>query len=520
MDLHVGDPASRRSGPRPRRIATLVPALVALAVLGLLGWSAWPVLRPARHVTVVQAVFDRSGSTQPEAAAGAAAREVPTVQAPGWLEAEPFHVACTALADGVIESIEVLEGDRVERGAVVARLVADDARLGLRRAEAELATAEAALAMARAEHQAARRGWEAPVALERAVEAGTAALAEREAERARLPLLVESARATLVRLDEEAERVRRSSEQRATSELELIVAEQRAAAQRSDVAALQARGPILDARVERLGAELRAARRDLELRIEDRRRLDVAAAAVASAESAVERARVVRDEAALELERMDIRAPIAGYVQRRVKIPGDKVVRMMDSRHSTHVLYLYDPDRIQVRVDVPLADASHVSIGQPCEVVVEVLPNRVFRGVVLRTAHEADLQKNTLQVKVKIIDPDPMLRPEMLTRVKFLPPPRPGGPAAPGPDGAGAQVLVPSDAVEDGPGSPRVWLVTDRRGGRGTLSARQVSVVQRSDAWVTVAGDVQPGALIALGVEQPREGEIVRVRGSREGVSP
>lgn len=503
--------------PRHRTVALVVPMGVALATLGLLGWSAWPTLRPTKSVAVAEAVFQRGVASSVDEDEQQPRSESPVVQAPGWLEAEPYYVACAALADGVVETVEVLEGDRVEAGQVVARLVDEDAQLRVRRAEADLGNAKSKLLLAEADLKAAHRTWEEPVELERAVEAGKASVEEAEAELAQLPSLVASARATLTLLEEEMRRVVRSVEQGATSDLERVVAEQRAAAQRADVEAIEARRAILSARVGRLDAERRAAERDLELRIEDQRRVDAAEASVEAARAEVARTEAMRDEAQLELDRMVIRAPISGFVQARLKAPGDKVARMMDSPHSSHIVHLYDPERLQVRVDVPLADASHVSVGQECEVVVEVLPDRVFRGRVLRITHEADLQKNTLQCKVKVLNPDPVLRPEMLTRVKFLPQGRPTKSEGGGGAGQSAVVLVPPGAVESSSGADRVWIVADRHGGRGVLTSRQVNVVERSGDWLAVSGDLQPGSLVALGVVQPREGQHVEIRPSGSG---
>lgn len=498
-----------------RRLAAVVPVLVAGGTVSVLLGSAWPMVQPAREVRVAQAVFDRSApaAAAPETSVGnRGASDVPTVQAAGWLEAEPFYVACAALADGVVESIEVLEGDRVERGEVIARLVAEDAELRLRRAEAERAEARAGLERARAELAAAKRVWNEPVELERAVATGRAALAEARAELAQLPSLVESAKATLVRLEEEYQRARTLQQRKASTAFEVVIARQRVAAQRAHVASIEARGPMLKARVDRLTADARAAERDLELRIEDRRRRDAAKAAVASAEAAVERAQAARDEAKLELERMVIRAPITGYVQRRLKAPGDKVVRRMDGPHSAHLVHLYDPGKLQVRVDVPLADASHVSPGQRCEVVVEVLPDRTFRGEVLRSTHEADLQKNTLQFKVRVLDPDPILRPEMLTRVKFLPPSEGSDASQRQANPNASRVLIPEAALDRSGGETRVWLVTDRRSGRGELRPTPVSPLENRDGWVLVTGDVQPGAIVSLDFDGAQPGEAVIVR--------
>lgn len=493
--------------PRRTRLSLVLPPLVAVATAGLIFFTAWPTIRPVSVVPVAQAVFDRSGSPQADAAPGDRADRGVTVQAPGWLEAEPFYTACTTLVDGVVERIEVLEGDRVEAGQVVARLVSEDAELRLARARADHASALAEVAIARAERDAARTDWDEPVERERAVRANRAALAESEAEFAMLPSEIESATATLVRLEEESTRIERSRQSGAATEFESIAARQRAAAQRADIESLRTRGRVLGARIERFRAELEAAERNLELRIEERRRLDAAEAMLRRAEADALRAEAMLGEATLELERTVIRAPIDGVVQRRFKVPGDKVMLAMDDPHSAHILHLYDPGRIQVRVDVPLADAANVRVGQACEVVVEVLPDERFRGEVLRITHEADLQKNTLQVKVAVRDPSPWLRPEMLTRVRFLP----QGDASPPPTGAMSLVLVPSGAIVDRDAGSAVWAVRDRRGDRGRVRPIPVEVIERNGEWAIVRGGVQPGELIALRSSGLSEGEAVRM---------
>ena len=49
-----------------------------------------------------------------------------------------------------------------------------------------------------------------------------------------------------------------------------------------------------------------------------------------------------------------------------------------------------------------------------------MLPNMKFDGRLTRISGEADLQRNTLQVKVQILNPDKRLRPEMLCQAKFF----------------------------------------------------------------------------------------------------
>ncbi len=501
--------------PRRSRLAPLIPASVVAATLGLIGWSAWPTLRPVHTVEVTQAVFDRAHH-EPQAAITTVANQQAarvTVQAPGWLEAEPFYVACTALADGVVESIDVLEGEFVEAGDVVAQLVDDDSRLRLQRAEAEHLAATAAVQVAEARHHAASRTWEAPVDRERAVETASGRVAEIRAEIAQLPALIDAARATLVRLREELEWTEKYRANDTATELEYIAARQHVLAQEATVRSLEARSPILAGRLQQAQADLRAAERHLELRIEERLELDAAAAEVASRQAEALRAAAMRDEAVLELERMVVRAPISGFVQRRLKVPGDKVIRGMDSMHSAHLVHLYDPAHIQVRVDVPLADASNIFVGQACEVVVEILPDEQFTGEVLRITHEADLQKNTLQVKVRVLDPSPLLRPEMLTRVRFLPAAGDESHSGRGSTSSttAARVLVPSGVIDESAGATRIWVVRDRRGDQGVSRPLPVEVLSEEDGWVVVSGALQPGELLIRNPTALSDGSRVRM---------
>ncbi len=56
-------------------------------------------------------------------------------------------------------------------------------------------------------------------------------------------------------------------------------------------------------------------------------------------------------EAELRVSRMTIRSPMDGLVLRRIKSPGDKVMMGMDDPRRSS---MYDPDKLQVRTDVPL----------------------------------------------------------------------------------------------------------------------------------------------------------------------
>ncbi len=150
----LSPPAARR-----RRLPwhVVAPIGVAGALGAILLVSGWHALRPVRLVEVAPVVIRQAADRHtgsPAQGAGDRPRgrsSGVTVQAPGWLEADPFYTACTALADGIIEQILVLEGEAVEAGQVVARLVDEDAALALARAEADLDAAAADLSVTEAD---------------------------------------------------------------------------------------------------------------------------------------------------------------------------------------------------------------------------------------------------------------------------------------------------------------------------------------------------------------------------------
>src|SRR5205823_9016957 len=99
--------------------------------------------------------------------------------------------------------------------------------------------------------------------------------------------------------------------------------------------------------------------------------------------------------------------------------------RLMGLATGTHqdastVVTLYDPASLQVRADVRLEDVPRVVPGQ--RVRIETPATAPMAGEVLFATSQADIQKNTLQVKVAVTDPPPALRPDMLVQATFLAP--------------------------------------------------------------------------------------------------
>ena len=510
--------------PRPApkwKTRVLLPAALLLSAGGLLAYAARDALRPATPVEVVPVVVRAVQASSAGGDSASQSTSTATVQAPGWVEPDPFPVAVSALTDGIVREVPVLEGEAVKAGQVVARMVEDDAKLALERAEADLAVRQGELALAEATLAAAQGDWDNPVERTRQVEAAAAAVAEAQAELERLPVEVAAERARAEELADALRRAETNVARQTVGEVELVQARLRLKAQEAMVGAAEARRPMLAAKVRQQQAELTAAREAAKLRIAERKALDEAAADVKRAGAAVRQAAAARDEAKLRLARMEVTSPADGVVMARLVAPGSKLMLAGDNTQSAQVLRLYDPKKLQVRVDVPLADAAQVGVGQAAKVVVGVLPDHAFDGVVTRVVHEADIQRNTVQVKVAIKDPSPELKPEMLARVRFFAPARSAGTAADAPGGTAAasqKVFAPQRLLRrDGQSGRATAWVVDK--GRSVATARQVTLGgERFGDWVAVASGLQPGDFLVTGdTSALHEGERVEVVGEADG---
>src|SRR5688572_19592339 len=100
-----------------------IPAVIVAGFLFVTLWSARERLLPARPVTVVPVVLTRA-EVQSEGS--------PLFQAAGWVEPRPTPVMASALVEGVVEKMLVIEGQDVKAGEPLAQLFDADARLALR----------------------------------------------------------------------------------------------------------------------------------------------------------------------------------------------------------------------------------------------------------------------------------------------------------------------------------------------------------------------------------------------------
>ena len=143
---------------------------------------------------------------------------------------------------------------------------------------------------------------------------------------------------------------------------------------------------------------------------------------VQTASSEVARARAAMEYARTILDATEIRVPIPGTILERNVEQGEMVTTSFvgDQGAKGFVVTLADLNDIQVELDINQNDFNRIRPEQPCTVVTDAYPDRVYDCRVDEIAPEANRQKATVQVKVKLLEPDEQIRPEMNARVTFF----------------------------------------------------------------------------------------------------
>jgi RND family efflux transporter MFP subunit len=251
--------------------------------------------------------------------------------------------------------------------------------------------------------------------------------------------------------------------------------------------------------------------RQRELLADETQARDTAAAKVKAATSQAEQARVALAEAKLRLDRMTVRSPIDGRVFELLGFPGTMMAdgtTRVEGHDASTVITLYQPNRLQVRVDVRFEDIPKVVRGQPVQIASPAI-SEPLTGRVLFISSVADIQKNTLQVKVEIEKPPPVFKPQMLVDVTFLAAAQPQSSTKPT---TATRLFVPQSLVHQGEGGPLVW-VADQAAGIARRTPVKTGGATSDGLIEIVSGLNVASRVIASGHEGLRDGERIRVTG-------
>ena len=441
---------------RSRLTRYVLPSLLILGFFSLVLWSAYDFIVPPKVVRVIPVLATQS-MQQDEG--------TPLFQAAGWIEPRPTPVRVAALADGIVEKLLVVEDQFVKAGEPVAELIKDDAQLSYQAALADQQLREAEVEQVKASLTAAVTRLEQPVHLEAALGEANAELARIETILENLPFETSRAESQLAFAKEDY--LGKNAAKRAIARRTLDAAQSELETAQATLAELKNREQSLRLQARALEQRRDALKTQLELLSDELEARDSALAKIKAAEARLALSRVAVAEAKLRLDRMTVRSPIDGRIYRLLGHPGADtaaVMVAMQGHDARTIVTLYRPDMLQVRVDVRFEDTPKVSLNQVVEIDNPAIPNPIL-GKVLYISSEADIQKNTLQVKVAIESPPELFKPEMLVDVTFLEPKREQHDPENGDAQAATKLFLPQSFLHaDESGQQYVWVADQSAG--------------------------------------------------------
>lgn len=269
------------------------------------------------------------------------------------------------------------------------------------------------------------------------------------------------------------------------AELEL----DRATRQSDRVATLRRSGAVSQSEADEAQAALDAARSRL-------RQADLALRSSAGTEQRTAQAALAQAEANLvaaevRLGRATITAPSAGMVLQRTVEPGDVV------QPGRVLLVLARDGDTQLVVPVDERNLAGLETGRRATAAAEAFPARPFEAVVERIAPMVDADRGTIDVRLRVPAPPPVLRADMTVTVEVELARRQGA------------LSVPVEALAS-PGGARTQVFVLRD---GVATAREVRLGVRGETMAEVISGLAEGEQVLLpGSSGFEAGQRVHVR--------
>ena len=421
------------------------PKLLLLGVaviLALLAFGYVFLFSAAKTISVAAVRVETGGAPAGES----------VLSASGYVVAH-HKIAVGAKVMGRVHWIGVEKGDTVQEGQVLVRLEDNEFRAQVNQASANLAAAQARLDQLRT--------------------------GSRPQEKFRDKAAVLQAEANLKMAEAEYQRSERLFKDGVASKSEL----DNALARRDTAAAL------LEA------ARQSSAMTDLGPRAEE----------IRAAEAQVQQMKAALDYAQTQLAATEIKAPVSGTVLQRIVERGEMVSPSAfgGSGARTSVVDLADLTDLQIELDISQADFARLKMGQRAEIIPEAYPNLRYTGFIEEIAPEANRAKSTVQIKVKVENPNEQLRPEMNARVNFL-----SDKAPTNQNQSVGRVLVPKVAVVQKDGGSFVFVVKGNKVEQRTIRPGE----DAGDAYYVLDGLSGNESVAIAGVDKLRDGDRVKIQ--------
>jgi HlyD family secretion protein len=183
--------------------------------------------------------------------------------------------------------------------------------------------------------------------------------------------------------------------------------------------------------------------------------LDDAENQLSVAEAELNKAIGAIDFAKFNVSQTVITSPINGVVLQKYRELGDTINfggEIQAGGGATDIVQLADLSDLRCEVDINESDIAKVKMGTPATVILDAYPDDPFPATVVKIYPEADRQKGTVKVEVRVLQPDlKVIKPEMSAKVTFQ--------SITTQTAAAPMVLVPKKAIVTEGSTNSVWVV-------------------------------------------------------------
>lgn len=214
-----------------------------------------------------------------------------------------------------------------------------------------------------------------------------------------------------------------------------------------------------------------------------------AEASVGASEAAVQVARTRVRAAEVALEYTNIRAPFDGTVLTKNADVGEIVAPFGASTTArAAVVSIADMSSLEVEADVSESNIQRIKPGQSCEIVLDAYQDTRYPGLVGKIVPTADRAKATVLTKIKFVERDERVLPEMSAKVTFL-----SQPLAESEMSGAKKIVIPPATVVARGDQKAVFVVRD-----GSVTETPVEIAGTIGSQLEVRSGLSEGQQIVL----------------------
>lgn len=230
----------------------------------------------------------------------------------------------------------------------------------------------------------------------------------------------------------------------------------------------------------------RTALRQAEIRLTDTRRAlrraeelhrdgALAKSELEKSQTAFQQAETALEEAAIQLQRCRVEAPINGRVEKLFVSPGEHVTP------GQPVARLLDLNRVKIVFDLPEREIRSLREGDECKIELDAMPEKQLSGKVTFISSAANPANNAFRVELEADNPEGVLRAGLIVRVMVL---------------RGIvedAVILPLQAIVPMDGETLVYLESE-----GYAERRIVRIASIHDSRAVISRGVEPGVRVIV----------------------